>query len=47
MLPGDHTYVISYRIDGVLEPGTDGAQTQFYWNLIPGGWAQAIDQAPS
>ena len=37
-----HTYVIRYRIDGVLEPGTDGADTQFYWNLIPGGWAQAI-----
>src|SRR4029079_3849567 len=29
--PGDHTYVIRYRIDGVLEPGTDGAPTQFYW----------------
>jgi len=43
--PGDHTYTISYRVDGVLEPGTDGAQTQFYWNLIPGGWAQEIDQA--
>jgi hypothetical protein len=39
---GQHTYVISYRIDGVLEPGTDGTRTQFYWNLIPGGWAQHI-----
>jgi uncharacterized membrane protein YgcG len=54
----EHTYVIRYRIDGVLEPGTRdarmrGAQmagtqtqeapTQFYWNLIPGGWAQRID----
>ena len=37
-----HTYVIHYRIDGVLEPGTGGSDTQFYWNLIPGGWAQAI-----
>jgi hypothetical protein len=37
-----HTYVIRYRIDGVLEPGTDGARSQFYWNLIPGGWAQSI-----
>ena len=45
LLPGAHTYAISYRVDGVLEPGTDGAQSQFYWNLIPGGWAQAIDQA--
>jgi hypothetical protein len=39
---GQHTYVISYAIDGVLEPGTDGTRTQFYWNLIPGGWAQHI-----
>jgi uncharacterized membrane protein YgcG len=38
-----HTYVISYRIDGVLEPGTEGTPTQFYWNLIPGGWAQRIE----
>jgi len=45
VIPGDHTYTISYRIDGVLEPGTDGAQTQLYWNLIPGGWAQEIDHA--
>lgn len=42
---GAHTYVISYKIPGVLEKGTDGTRTQFYWNLIPGGWAQAIDQA--
>jgi uncharacterized membrane protein YgcG len=40
-----HTYVIRYRIDGVLEPGSRGAQTQFYWNLIPGGWAQTIQDA--
>ncbi len=37
-----HTYVIRYRIDGVLEPGHGDAQSQFYWNLIPGGWAQQI-----
>jgi hypothetical protein len=45
LVPGAHTYTISYRVDGVLEPGTDGAQTQFYWNLIPGGWAQPIRDA--
>jgi hypothetical protein len=43
--PGEHTYVITYRIDGVLEPGTGGARTQFYWNLVPGGWAQSIANA--
>ena len=40
--PGEHTYVISYTIDGVL---TKGDPTQFYWNLIPGGWQQHIDRA--
>jgi uncharacterized membrane protein YgcG len=43
--PGDHVYKISYRIDGVLEPGTNGSETQFYWNLIPSGWAQSITAA--
>src|SRR6478735_9066680 len=43
--PGDHVYTISYRIDGVLTPGTGEAETQFYWNLIPAGWAQAITAA--
>jgi hypothetical protein len=43
--PGQHTYVIDYTIDGVLEPGTTGHPTQLYWNLIPGGWLQSIDQA--
>ncbi len=41
----DHTYVIRYRIDGVLEPGTNGAESQFYWNLVPGGWQQPIERA--
>lgn len=43
--PGEHTYRITYSIDGVLEEGTDGTTSQFYWNLIPGGWAQRIDSA--
>ena len=42
--PGLHTYVISYHIDGVLEEGKD-FPTQFYWDLIPGGWQQAIESA--
>ena len=42
--PGLHTYVISYHIDGVLEPGKD-FPTQFYWDLIPGGWQQSIESA--
>ncbi len=43
--PGEHTYVIDYAIDGVLEEGTTGEPTQFYWNLIPGGWLQEIEAA--
>jgi len=43
--PGDHTYVISYTIDGVLLPGPTDGQSFFYWNLVPGGWQQAIDEA--
>ena len=45
LISGVHTYVIEYTIDGVLEEGTEGQETQFYWNLIPGGWRQAIDDA--
>ncbi|GCD90799.1 DUF2207 domain-containing protein [Nocardioides sp. LS1] len=41
--PGEHVYVIRYSIDGVIEPGTDGSRSQFYWNLVPGGWKQEID----
>ncbi len=42
---GEHVYEISYQIDGVLEEGTDGTETQFYWNLIPGGWLQEIEKS--
>lgn len=41
--PGVHRYAIHYEIDGVLEPGTDGAETQLYWNLVPDG--PRIDEA--
>jgi uncharacterized membrane protein YgcG len=42
---GVSTYDIRYRIDGVIEKGTDGTRSQFYWNLIPGGWAQGIEKS--
>jgi hypothetical protein len=41
----EHTYRISYRIEGALSKGSDGSRTQFYWNLIPGGWKMPIDQS--
>lgn len=44
-IDGEHVYVIRYRIDGVIEPGTTGERSQFYWNLIPGGWTMPIDSA--
>ena len=46
MSPGIHEYVISYTIKGVIEEGNDvDTPSQFYWNLIPGGWNQQIDRA--
>jgi Predicted membrane protein (DUF2207) len=42
---GEHVYEITYEIDGVLEKGTTGNDTQFYWNLIPGGWLQPIQES--
>lgn len=44
-IEGMHTYTIKYRIRGVLEPGTTGQRSQFYWNLIPGGWTMSIDRS--
>jgi uncharacterized membrane protein YgcG len=45
---GEHVYVISYTIDGVITEGADAItdeRSQFYWQLIPGGWQQSIDSA--
>ena len=42
---GVHTYEIRYRVDGVLLAGDDSGTSEFYWNLVPGGWQQPIDQA--
>lgn len=47
---GEHVYVIRYTIDGVLAEnqrsvtGSD-LRTMFYWQLVPRGWQQTIDQA--
>ncbi|HRD63531.1 MAG TPA: DUF2207 domain-containing protein [Nocardioides sp.] len=48
--PGEHTYVIRYRIDGVLAENKrsitgEDLQTMFYWQLIPRGWQQSIDKS--
>ncbi len=42
---GDHVYVISYVVDGVLLASSGDLASAFYWNLIPGGWRQAIAEA--
>lgn len=42
-MSGDHVYVIRYVIDGVLAPNGDGSQ--FYWNLVPGGWQLPIERS--
>jgi hypothetical protein len=47
---GEHTYVIKYHIDGILDAnnkkvtGGDG-DSMFYWQLIPRGWQQNIEKA--
>ena len=43
--PGEHVYTISYVVDDVLIDGTGAPESQFYWNLIPGGWRQRILEA--
>ncbi len=40
-ITGDHVYVITYDIKGVLTKGTS-TRTQFYWNVIPQGWRNTI-----
>jgi uncharacterized membrane protein len=47
---GDHTYVIKYHIDGVLVANNEkvtgsDVDTMFYWQLIPRGWQQTIEQS--
>ena len=34
---------ISYRVDDVLIDDPNGDGSRFYWQLLPGGWAQQID----
>ena len=47
---GEHTYVIKYHIDGVLAENNkritgEDVDTMFYWQLIPRGWQQTIEQS--
>jgi len=44
-MTGQHVYRISYLIDGVITQGSHGAVSQFYWNLIPGGWLMPITKS--
>ncbi|CAN5446726.1 DUF2207 domain-containing protein [soil metagenome] len=43
--PGEHTYVITYTMADAIEDGFDGADSSFYWDVIPAGWAQDIERA--
>ncbi|QIG44467.1 DUF2207 domain-containing protein [Nocardioides anomalus] len=47
---GEHTYVLKYHIDGVLQENQesitgDDVPTMFYWQLVPRGWQQSISQS--
>ena len=44
LTPGSHTYRLTYRLADVLAEGDDG-QAVLRWDVVPGGWAQAIDRA--
>lgn len=44
-ITGDHVYVLKYQVRGVLSKGTGGTPTQFYYNLIPGGWQMQIAES--
>lgn len=39
---GEHVYVIKYEMPSVLLP--EGDRSRFYWNLVPSGWRQPIEQ---
>ncbi|MEP6817298.1 MAG: DUF2207 domain-containing protein [Marmoricola sp.] len=43
-IDGDHTYVISYRVKGVLAEQPSGG-SDFFWNLVPSGWRMPIDKS--
>ncbi len=38
-----HRYEISYAVDDVLIDDPDSEGSRFYWQVLPGGWAQPID----
>ena len=40
VVPGEHTYVITYTVPGTIEGAVGGATSSFYWDLIPAGWAR-------
>ncbi|NYJ02765.1 putative membrane protein YgcG [Nocardioides thalensis] len=45
---GEHVYEISYTMPAVLTDGDEdevSTPSQFYWNLIPGGWQQDIQES--
>ncbi|HEX5089537.1 MAG TPA: DUF2207 domain-containing protein [Nocardioides sp.] len=47
---GEHTYVITYSIDGVLVENNEKVtktqdDTMFFWQLIPRGWQQTIEKS--
>ncbi|GAA2052045.1 DUF2207 domain-containing protein [Williamsia deligens] len=45
-ISGRHRYVIEYTIAGVLGRAENGAAgSQFYWNVIPGGWQMPITRS--
>ncbi len=42
---GEHVYRIEYVVDDVLIEDPDSGGSRFFWQIIPGGWAQQIEKA--
>lgn len=55
LAPGEHTFSISYHIDGVIAPSSVNSPmsswsestdiSQFVWQVIPAGWTMPIERA--
>lgn len=43
--PGEHRYVLRYRVPHAVEPGYEGSPGSLHWDLVPWTWQQEVEQA--
>lgn len=41
---GEHTYVITYEVPGVLAPGVGEERSEFVWQVVAAGWSMTMDR---